>query len=100
MEGFVNTGRTSPFDNGFRHSGRYANYGVETYIKKESGETQNQQERQNTSIPKPRQSDVLMQFKDMNSFVGSTFTDLTELDKTVVDTVTQTKTKSNVYLQQ
>ncbi len=88
MEGFVNTGRTSPFDNGFRHSGRYANYGVETYIKKESRETQNQQERQNTSIPKPRQSDVLMQFKDMNSFVGSTFTDLTELDKTVVDTVT------------
>lgn len=75
MEGFVNT-NASPFDN-MKHSNNYANYGVDkSYIKRE----QTQQQNETKPIQQPN-----------NQLLGQTKLGknaITNIDKTVVDTVT------------
>lgn len=75
MEGFVNT-NASPFEN-MKHSNNYANYGVDkSYIKRE----QTQQQNKTKPIQQPN-NQLLGQAK-----LGKNA--ITNIDKTVVDTVT------------
>lgn len=79
MEGFVST--NSVFNQEFKHSGSYANYGVDkSYIKRE--QTSNIQNQPKTPVVKAGQPNQLL---ESNFQLGASINDF---DKTIVDTVT------------
>lgn len=82
MEGFVNTDINSPFDYGLKHSGNYANYGVDrAYIKREPLQTEQK------SDNKANKSQSL-NTKQNPAASNIALTLPSNIDKTVVDTVT------------